>query len=116
MIGRIAGVSLALALTALPAQADPRPVAVEIGAGEGTGQVLLVRFQRERTTDVGAGENAGRTARDANGVRSLATLGPWDGARRQFAIEPPAADEGIAILVQAPDGKMLGAAMMLGPG
>src|SRR5207237_1107946 len=60
--------------------------AVEIGAGEGTGQVLLVRFQRERTTDVGAGENAGRTARDANGVRSLATLGPWDGARRQFAI------------------------------
>ena len=35
MIGRIAGVSLALALTALPAQADPRPVVVELFTSQG---------------------------------------------------------------------------------
>jgi hypothetical protein len=87
---------------------DRRSVA--IGAGDGNGEVLLVRFLRQRTTDVAAGENAGRIARDANGVRELAPLGAWDGSARSFAIEPPAAGEGIAVLVQAPDGRMLGAA------
>ena len=89
---------------------------VEIGQGEGGGEVLLVRFLQQQTTDVAAGENAGRTLRDANGVRSLATLGAWDGARREFAIEPPGAGEGLAVIVQAPDGHILGAAVVLASG
>ena len=90
--------------------ADRRSVA--IGAGDGKGEALLVRFVRQRTTDVAAGENAGRILRDANGVRALTTLGAWDGSARSFPIEPPGAGEGIAVLVQAPDGHMLGAAAL----
>jgi hypothetical protein len=94
--------------------ADRRAVA--IGSGAGNGKIVLLRFVQHRTTDVGAGENSGRRADDFNGVKTLAMLGAWDGSRLEFAIEPPAAGEGLAVLVQAPDGHMLGAAMVLGSG
>jgi hypothetical protein len=89
---------------------------VTIGAGDGNGEVVLVRFVRHRITDVAAGENAGRVLADANGVTGLATLGIWNGSTLKFAIEPPGTGEGLAVLVQAPDGHMLGAAVLLGPG
>jgi hypothetical protein len=84
---------------------------VTIGAGDGRGSVLLVRFALERTTRVAGGENARRTLQDANAVESLASLGNRDGSLPRFALEPPAAGEGIAVLVQAVDGRMLGAAV-----
>jgi len=93
---------------------DRRSVA--IGGGAGRGEIVLVRFVQRRTTNVGAGENTGRIANDFNGVESLTTLGAWDGSEQRFPIEPPAAGEGLAVLVQAPDGHMLGAAMVLGSG
>jgi hypothetical protein len=79
-----------------------------------TGQVWLVRFVRKRTTHVGAGENASRTLEDTNGVQTVAPLGNWQGTDATFAVEPPATGEGIAVLVQAADGRMLGAAQLLG--
>jgi len=88
---------------------------VTIGKGEGNGKVLAVRFVRHRTTKIGAGENARRTAEDANGVVALAVLGEWTGAARDFAIDPPAPGEGVAVLVQAPDGRMLGAGSATSP-
>lgn len=94
--------------------ADRRSVA--IGGGAGSGEVVLVRFVRHRATDVGAGENSGRRADDFNGVKTLAMLGAWNGSRLEFPIDPPAAGEGLAVLVQASDGHMLGAAMVLGSG
>jgi hypothetical protein len=84
--------------------------AVAIGAGNGAGEVLLARFVRHRATQVEAGENAGRALDDSNGVETLTTLGRWTGAKAAFAIEPPAAGEGLAVLVQAADGEILGAA------
>ena len=89
---------------------------VSIGAGDGRGNVLLVRFAQNRTTRVTGGENARRTLQDANGVEMLASLGSWNGSALSFAIEPPADDEGIAVLVQALDGRMLGAAALPGSG
>jgi hypothetical protein len=94
--------------------ADRRSVV--IGAGEGGGNVLLVRFAQKRTTRVAGGENARRTLQDVNGVEMLASLGSWNGSALRFAIEPPADDEGVGVLVQAPDGRMLGAATLLGSG
>jgi len=85
---------------------------VTIGAGDARGAVLLVRFAQERTTRVVRGENARRTLQDANAVESLSSLGSWEGSLLRFAIEPPAAGEGIAVLVQAADGRMLGAAKL----
>jgi hypothetical protein len=100
------------ALAAVSFADDRRSVA--IGGGAGNGEIVLVRFLQHRKTDVGAGENGGRVANDFNGVESLTWLGAWQGSRLSFPIEPPAAGEGLAVLVQAPDGHMLGAAMLLG--
>jgi hypothetical protein len=95
--------------------ADRHSVTIGPAATAGsTGQVVLVHFVQKRTTPIGAGENARRTAEDTNGVETLATLGTWQGAGVEFAVEPPAAGEGIAVLVQAANGKMLGAAVLLG--
>jgi len=95
--------------------ADRHSVTIGPAATAGsTGQVVLVHFVQQRTTHVGAGENARRTAEDTNGVEALATLGTWQGVELGFAVEPPAAGEGIAVLVQAANGKMLGAAVLLG--
>ena len=94
--------------------ADRRSVA--IGAGDGRGNVLLVRFAEKRTTRVAGGENARRTLQDANGVEMLTAFGSWNGSTLSFAIEPPADGEGLAVLVQAPDGRMLGVATLLGSG
>jgi hypothetical protein len=111
-------------LAALSAAAAARPAAaaVEFAAdrrsvmiGAGAGEVVLVRFIRRRETDVAGGENAGRTLRDANAVRELRVLGKWNESARRFAIgEPPGSGEGVAVLVQAPDGAMLGAAALAG--
>jgi len=116
--GDLVGSNRAAVLAALR---EARPVAtapvtfppdrrlVRIGAGAGQGLVLLVRFVRHQTTEVAAGENAGRILQDANGVRNLTTLGEWTGPARDFPIQPPAAGEGLALLVQAADGKILAA-------
>jgi len=95
-----------------PVTFAPDRRAVTIGDGDGLGNVLLARFIRSRSTRVDGGENARRTLQDANAVESLTSFGSWSGAALSFAIEPPAAGEGIAVLVQAADGRMLGAAAL----
>jgi hypothetical protein len=47
-----------------------------------------------------------------NGVDQLIALGEWTGAAKTFAIDPPDADHGLAVLVQAPNGEILGAAAL----
>jgi hypothetical protein len=83
---------------------------VTIGSGRGSGDVVLVRFALRRATQVGAGENAGRALQDTNGVETFQSLGAWTGAKASFPVEPPGPGEGLAVLVQAEDGKILGAA------
>jgi hypothetical protein len=85
---------------------------VTIGAGQGTGRVTLAAFVRNRMTEIHRGENTGRTARDVNGVVQLADLGQWSGGVETFPIDPPDADHGVAVLVQARDGHILGAAAL----
>jgi hypothetical protein len=85
---------------------------VEVEAGDGQGEVLLARFIKNRTTPVGGGENARRTLHDTNAVESLTPLGVWKGAKVAFQVAPPQDGEGLAVLVQASDGRMLGAAAL----
>lgn len=115
MVGSRRGEVLAALREAHPAAVAPASFAgdrhsVTIGPGDGSGEVLLVRFAQRRATQVGAGENAGRALEDANGVETLQSLGAWTGAKAAFTVEPPGPGEGLAVLVQAVDGKILGAA------
>jgi hypothetical protein len=87
---------------------------VTIGAGSGKGAVLLVRFVQHRTTKIGAGENAHRTAEDTNAVLSIEMRGEWTGSPDNFPIAPLSAGEGYAVLVQARDGTIIGAGSILG--
>jgi hypothetical protein len=108
----------------LEAIADARPAviapisfapdrrSVSIDAGSGAGTVTLVRFVRARSNPIPRGENAGQIASDANGVTALTPLGEWTGHSVDFTIEPPGPNEGVAIVVQAPSGQILGAAAL----
>ncbi len=86
-------------------------LAIAIGAGEGSGSVLLVGFDPQRETAVERGENGGRTLVQTNIVRSFEQIAKWDG--RALALERALpAGESAALLLQAPNGEILGAAVL----
>jgi len=84
-------------------------LSIEVGAGSGSAQVLLVGYDREHITAVGRGENSGRTLEEADIVRSIQSIGEWDGASLRLNPGVPAGERA-AVLVQAPDGSIIGAA------
>jgi len=98
------------ALAPVTLAADGKSVTIGVGAAPEGAAVLLVRYALARSTRVKGGENAGRAATDVNGVTALSTLGAWDGKTVTFPIEPPGDGEGLAVLVQAPNGRIYGAA------
>jgi hypothetical protein len=85
---------------------------VSIGAGTGVGKVLVIRYVRRRSTPVQRGENAGHMAVDVNGVETFKTAGTWTGQRLDLAVDSVDADHGVAVVVQAENGKILGAASL----
>lgn len=90
--------------------ADRRSVA--IGTGAGQGKIIFVRFIRDRANAVQRGENAGRMAHDVNGVETLKTIAEWTGQSVDLPVDPVDANHGLAVLVQADDGRILGAASL----
>jgi len=88
---------------------------VEIGAGAGHGRVLLVSFALRRTNAVERGENAGSMAVDIHGVTGVRALGDWNGTAARFDVMAPSPNAGVAVLVQADDGKILGAGAIQTP-
>jgi hypothetical protein len=84
-------------------------VSVDVGAGSGMATLWLVGFDDQHTTNVGRGENSGRTLTEVNIVRSIAAVGNWNGAALHLTLAAPRGEHG-AILLQGADGKILGAA------
>jgi hypothetical protein len=121
MVGSDRNAVLAAVQAARPAAVAPVSFAadrhsVTVGATSAAaaeGRVLLIRFAEHRTTHVGSGENSGKTAEDAHGVEALTMLGAWNGQQHEFPITPPGPGEGLAVLVQASDGHMLGDAAVI---
>ena len=85
---------------------------VSIGAGTGQGKIILVRFVRHRTDAVHGGENSGRMAHDSNGVEAFKTVAEWTGQAVDLPVDPVDSNHGLAVLVQADDGHILGAAAL----
>jgi hypothetical protein len=89
-------------------------LSIEVGAGSGSGRVLLVGFDREHTTAIGRGENSGRTLTEANVVRSFRTVGQWSGAALRLNEHFPQGQD-VAVLLQASDGRIIGAGRLVPP-
>ncbi len=86
---------------------------VTIGAGVGQGDVLLLGYDRQHRTRVGRGENGGRTLLEANIVRSIAVVGTWSGQVLRLQAAVPAGED-VAVVVQADNGRVLGAGRLAG--
>ena len=80
-------------------------ILVQIGARPGVTpcDVLLVAYLRRAVSNIGRGENAGRTLEEFNIVRDIRTLGSWKGETQIFRVLlsslPPDATD-VAALVQ----------------
>ena len=98
----------------LSASRNGAGISVTIGAGKGSGRLLLVGYDREHRTQVPRGENAGATLVEANIVRSLVSASAWKGEAAELRLAVPEG-EAHAVLLQAPDGSIIGAARVAAP-
>jgi hypothetical protein len=111
--------------SALPWQvtlaADAQQLSVLLqGPGKADDSELTLLSYRDRALSaIGRGENRGRTLTEVRIVRSIETLGPWDGKARSVHIKRsqlPADATGVVALIQRPGpGAMLAAAQLTLP-
>lgn len=100
------------------AKKDGGKVVISEGpAPEAGATVWLAVYDREHLTKVKRGENAGRSLRNANVVRSFERLGTWTGTRLEIPLDLAAARtrgrDGCAVIVQeGRAGPVLAAATM----
>jgi hypothetical protein len=105
------------------ASASPLPVdvtlgrtqdalAVEIGATHGPVRVDRIVYDPVQATDVEAGENDGRRLREYQIVREVETLTDWGDTARRITAKPAARDQGLVILVQSAELRIVGAVNM----
>lgn len=90
-------------------------VSIEVGTGTGSGNILLIGFDHEHTTAVGRGENSGRTLVEANVVRSIRSVGQWSGTAMRISERFPEGQD-VAVVLEAPDGRIIGASRLNGSG
>lgn len=77
---------------------------IDIGAGSGKADVLVVYYRQRQDTDILKGENKGTRVSNWNSVTDIQTVGMWEG--KQMRVVLPSnilerrGDDGCAILVQ----------------
>ena len=104
--------SRALTLAAVGLRrSGPGEITITVGPGAGNAAVLLVGFDPSHTTSVGRGENGGRTLLESNIVRSFEMVGQWNGTPLELH-RPAPAGERLAVLLEAADGRVGGAAVI----
>jgi hypothetical protein len=82
---------------------------ITIGAGHGAAQVMLFGYDPLHNTQVGGGENNGVMVTEVNVVRSITTLGNWQGAALTLHVPRPAGVH-MAVILQTRTGDVLGVA------
>ena len=93
---------------ALSASQRGRDISITVGAGGGKASVILIGYDAEHHTAIGRGENGGRTLTESNIVRSVQKIGQWTGAPLVLNA-PLQAGERAAVILEAPDGSIVGA-------
>lgn len=92
---------------------DGGNVVIEVGSGRGNGKLLLIGFDHDHQTAIRRGENGGRTLQEANVVRSIRAVGDWQGTALRLTETFPEGED-VAVILQAPDGNIVGASRPLG--
>jgi hypothetical protein len=100
---------------AVDIKSDGRQLSIDVGNGSGSGRVLLIGFDHEHQTAIRRGENSGRTFQESNVVRSIKSVGNWTGAALRISETLPEGQDA-AVIVEAPDGRIIGASRPLGAG
>jgi hypothetical protein len=92
---------------------DHSRVRIAIGAtgGAAAGSVVLIGFDRRHVDPVRGGENDGRTLAHVDVVRGIAEIGRFDGKGGTIEASIGWHADRLAVLVQAEDGHVLGAAI-----
>ncbi|MGJ5001554.1 DUF1223 domain-containing protein [Bradyrhizobium sp. HKCCYLRH2060] len=108
-IDRARGASATAAPLKLARNGDK--LTVEVGGGEGRGRLLLVGFDHRHETSIRRGENGGRTLEELNVVRSVRPLADWSGSALRLT-EPMPEGEDAAVILEAADGRIVGAARL----
>lgn len=79
-------------------------VDINVGAGNGKANVVVVYFNREQIVDVKKGENSGKKITYWHAVRDVQTIGMWDGKPANFVLPASVLNEGdnggCAVLLQ----------------
>jgi len=88
----------------------PDGAQARIGAASRAVTALFVAWDPMHETSIGAGENGGRRLREFRIVRAATVLGAWDGTARDIPLPPITPGQGVTVLVQATDLRVLGAA------
>lgn len=86
---------------------------VGLGAGGNAGPaaIWLIGFDRRRVDAIAGGENSGRTLTHVDVVRGFAKIGRFTGSASTIAVPVPWRADRIAAILQASDGRILGAAV-----
>jgi hypothetical protein len=92
---------------------DHGGLAIEVGSGHGSAKLLLIGFDHDHRTSIRRGENGGHTLEEANVVRSIQTIGDWQGAPLRLTEKLPDGED-VAVILEAPDGRIVGASRPLG--
>jgi hypothetical protein len=86
---------------------------IDVGGGGGNAKVLLIGFDHDHETAIRRGENGGRTLEEANVVRSIRAVGDWQGTPLRVSEKFPDGQDA-AVILQATDGRIIGAARLAG--
>ena len=92
---------------------DGDRLSIEVGSGNGSGRLLLIGFDHNHQTSVRRGENSGRTLDEANVVRSIRTVGDWQGKPLHISERLPEGQD-VAVILEAPGGRIVGASRLQG--
>jgi hypothetical protein len=101
------------AAASLSVTRDGGKLLIDIGAGTGNGRLLLIGFDHSHQTSIRRGENSGRTLEEANVVRSIRAIGDWQGTALRLTEKFPEGEDA-AVVIEASDGRILGAARLAG--
>ena len=84
-------------------------LSIDVGAGTGNAELLLIGLDSTHQTNVSRGENGGRKLTESNVVRSITPIGKWHGNPISTVVHVPEGED-VAAILQTADGAIVGAA------